>query len=98
MEKRLIDANALLESFDVAWMVEYDETGCGVSKKAIPTKTIEEAPTIDAVEVTHAGLIETGMDEAWCSWGDCTNCGYSNIMGSKYCNECGAKLDGGAEG
>lgn len=50
---RLIDANALLKSYDVAWMVEYDETGCGVRKKAIPTKTIEDAPTIDAVPVVR---------------------------------------------
>lgn len=52
-EQRLIDANALLKSYDVAWMVEYDETGCGMRKKAIPTKTIEAAPTIDAVSVVR---------------------------------------------
>ena len=52
---RLIDADALLKSFDVAWMWEYDETGCGVRKKAIPTKTIDEAPTIDAEPVRHEG-------------------------------------------
>lgn len=50
---RLIDANALLRSFDVAWMVEYDETGCGVKRKAIPVKSIENAPTIDAVPVVR---------------------------------------------
>ena len=52
-ERRLIDANALLKSFDVTWMIEYDETGCGMKRKAIPIKTIEEAPTIDAVPVVR---------------------------------------------
>lgn len=50
---RLIDANALLKSFDVTWMIEYDETGCGMKRKAIPIKTVEEAPTIDAIPVVR---------------------------------------------
>ena len=52
-DKRLIDANALMKSFDIAKMVEYDETGCGVTKIAIPVQTIKDAPTIDAVEVVR---------------------------------------------
>lgn len=58
---------------------------------------LDDQPTIDAVPVVHARLKETGWDEAWCSWGDCTRCGHSNAIGSKYCNNCGAKMDGGAE-
>ena len=54
---------------------------------------LKSRPTIDSEPVLHASLKETGMDEAWCPWGDCTNCGESNIMGSTYCNKCGAKLD-----
>lgn len=91
-DKRLIDANALLKSYDVAWMVEYDETGCGVDRKAIPTKTIEEAPTIDAVEVVHGRWVyHQGMfvDSFSCS-----------VCGSKqgeswmnYCPNFGAKMD-----
>lgn len=52
-DMRLIDANALMKSFDIAKMVEYDETGCGVTKIAIPVQTIKDAPTIDAVEVVR---------------------------------------------
>lgn len=55
---------------------------------------IKEAPAVDAVEVVHGQLKETGWDEAWCLWGECTNCGCSNIIGSNYCNYCGAKMDG----
>ena len=49
----LISRKELLKSFDIAWMVEYDETGCGVSKRAIPVATIEAAPAIDAVPVVR---------------------------------------------
>lgn len=49
----LISRKALLKSFDLAWMVEYDETGCGVRKRAIPVATIEAAPAIDAVPVVR---------------------------------------------
>lgn len=49
----LIRRGDLLKSFDVARMVEYDETGCGVTKRAIPVATIEAAPAIDAVPVVR---------------------------------------------
>lgn len=60
-------------------------------------RMVERIPSADVAPVRHGRLIETGMDEAWCSWGDCSACGRSNIMGSKYCNWCGVKLDGGAD-
>jgi hypothetical protein len=87
---RLIDANALLKSYDVAWMVEYDETGCGVSKKAIPTKTIDNAPTIDAVPVVRCR--ECRDYER-----DCGYCDYWEVSRNfdDYCSR-GAKMDGGA--
>lgn len=54
---------------------------------------IENAPAVDAEPVRRARLLSTGYDEAWCEWGDCTNCGKSNIIGSKYCCKCGAYLE-----
>lgn len=54
---------------------------------------IEYAPAVDAEPVRRARLLSTGYDEAWCEWGDCTNCGMSNIIGSKRCCECGAYLE-----
>lgn len=59
---------------------------------------IEDAPALDVQPVVHASLTETGFDEAWCNWGDCTHCGTSNILHSKYCNECGARMDGDPHG
>ena len=50
---------------------------------------------VEAELVVHAELESTGMDEAWCEWGNCTSCGNSNYINAKYCNWCGAKLRGG---
>ena len=93
-EKRLIDANALLKSYDVAWMVEYDESGCGVRKKALPTKTIEEAPTIDAVEVVHGRWVFDRPNHYKCSLCDAMWSGVARFM--KFCPNCGMPMDGGA--
>lgn len=60
-------------------------------------REVSETTHTDVAPVRHARLTETGLDEAWCSWGDCTACGGSNMMGAIYCNWCGAKLDGGAD-
>ena len=93
-DKRLIDANALLKSYDVAWMVEYDESGCGVRKKALPTKTIEEAPTIDAVEVVHGRWVFDRPNHYKCSLCDAMWSGVARFM--KFCPNCGMPMDGGA--
>lgn len=54
---RLIDADALLSSFDVRKVVEYDESGCGMDYKAVPVEAIVNAPTIDAELVRHGRWI-----------------------------------------
>ena len=46
---RLIDTDALLDSFDVHWVTEYDEAGFSMEYKAVPVGAIEDAPTIDAM-------------------------------------------------
>ena len=60
---------------------------------------IENAPTVDAVEVVHGRWEHLGGDE-WC----CSACGeVTTTEGSwekpskKYCYECGAKMVGGDE-
>lgn len=55
----LISRSELLKSYDIAKMVEYDETGCGVDRIAIPVDTIKKAPAIDAEPVRHGRWIET---------------------------------------
>ena len=46
---RLIDADALLNGFDVHWVTEYDEAGLSMEYNAVPVGAIENAPTIDAM-------------------------------------------------
>ena len=93
-EKRLIDANALI--------AEYDRVHIGESGKA--RKLMEDAPTVDDVEVVHGRWIVSG-----CGFDCCSECrkvyadGYLTAMGIKartqfnYCPNCGAKMDGGNE-
>lgn len=97
----LISRKALLKSFDVAWMVEYDETGCGVTKKAIPVATIEAAPAIEAEPVVHcreckhhraAGCPMRSLHVA--PYGYAVN---DNTAENGFCHM-GAKMDGGADG
>lgn len=78
-DMRLIDADALLE-----------KECCG----RISGNDVRNAPTIDAEPVRHGQLISTGTDELYCEWGDCTVCGSDNRINSKFCNNCGAKIEG----
>lgn len=62
----------------------------------VPVEYLADLPTADVVEVKRGEWSHLGGDE-WC----CTNCGeVITTEGSwdkptkKYCNECGAKMDG----
>ena len=56
---------------------------------------IARFPTVDAVEVVHGRLIETGEDEEYTFYGNCSVCGADNRMYHNYCCNCGARMDGG---
>ena len=90
-EKRLIDANALI--------AEYDRVHIGEPGNA--RKLMEDAPTVDAVEVVH-GRWDTEKcnhkphriknPEKWVIY-KCSVCGYSNgRKQSNYCPNCGADM------
>ena len=99
----LISRSALLDSFDVANVTEYDESGCGYVYKAVPLETIKNAPAVDAEPVRH-GRWEKRKN---CLW-RCSECGQIppyDVIGDdvsywecQYCPNCGAKMDGGADG
>ncbi len=102
---RLIDADALKER---AIRVSTVKEHCYM--KAVGTKEIDRAPTIDAVPVIHARWNFTDfVGEDWFSikkaW-ECSNCHYQIESKSKnhtypkhmkYCPNCGAKMGGDAE-
>lgn len=92
---RLIDADALKDA--IKTYIQNSAFWTPVYK--LLAKVIDDAPTIEAEPVRHGEWAHLGGDE-WC----CTVCGeVIHTEGSwekptkKYCNECGAKMDGGAE-
>jgi DNA-directed RNA polymerase subunit RPC12/RpoP len=103
-EKRLIDANALIDKHTVLWDEALGFCAC------VLVEDIDNAPTIDAVEVAHGRwrekILVGGFAEEWgyvCSECGCTVSDRSNLRISRYasknqrlnyCPNCGAKMDG----
>ena len=86
MEKRLIDANAL------NW------GRCPTDGK-LAKAWLDEAPTVDAVEVVHGRWIEKEVKLNWCEDDvdilyECSVCECQNFGETHYCPNCGAKMDG----
>ena len=101
-EKRLIDANELKDEFRRYMAEKYDRERC-VSEESCITcgrvclfqRTVNNAPTVDAVEVVHGRWIQHRPNVY-----ECTACHtwYGNYGGCDewaYCPNCGAKMDGG---
>ena len=76
--KRLIDANALMEEIEFEYDLNYGETLTDPRKFA---DMVEDAPTVDAVEVVHCGSCRFAEDETadgwlWCGkWNEGSECG-----------------------
>ena len=93
-EKRLIDANALISYFSGG---EAMKTMTQSIYDAMFVKALQEAPTVDAVEVAH-GRWEYGTRSAVCS-----KCGFERHLDDNFgaaiaCPNCGAKMDGDGNG
>ena len=107
-EKRLIDANALKDSFCNACSTNkrYQRTNdeCRSHKDSygnscFKMRLIDSAPTVDAVEVVHGSWIELpSMAPEY----KCSECGQSyewwEVSEAHYCPNCGAKMDGDGNG
>ena len=93
-EKRLIDANALLEDFGEEPMV-WNDSEAEIQERndwRTYTRMVKNAPTVDAVEVVHGRWIHKG---AWHI--ECSECKHilAHIGEAKnYCPNCGAKMEG----
>ena len=59
---------------------------------------IKELPAADVAPVVRATTSGEYWDEAYCTWKTCDNCKGSNQSAAKYCNWCGARLDGDHHG
>ena len=104
-EKRLIDANALMDAFRRHMVKNYDRNKCTLEENCktcepgcLWRRKVSEAPTVDAVEVVHGHWCWEGRFRA------CSKCGsyveFTETLGAshwKYCPNCGAKMDGGNE-
>ena len=112
-KKRLIDANALRKQMfsyygcvneNTSKSTYTGETLMNYEVADLIEDSIENAPTVDAVEVVHGRRVQK---EFWSGGGTwrCSECG-NQFMFLKdtpttkemnYCHKCGAKMDGGNE-
>ena len=112
-EKRLIDANALISAIDEYMKNAYDcplEEVAEFQQRTNDTKLIyaveglyeateiiDDAPTVDAVEVVHGrwGEYEAFKGAASLNGYPCSACGKRVSVKTNYCPNCCAKMDGG---
>ena len=89
-EKRLIDANALKKHMCFKCNDEYSDEPCEPSD-CVFFNAINDAPTVDAVEVVHGR-----WEEPYPLYLVCSECGTAYVKYEKYnyCPNCGAKMDG----
>lgn len=98
---RLIDANALKkEMVEVEIVTPPHNHHC--SELVVFGYDIDDAPTIDAMPVVHGRWRRIVVDRRHQIEGDeCSACGFVygglGIVYFRYCPNCGAKMDGGAE-
>ena len=97
-EKRLIDANAVLAGIDTfmqCYAEKEKELTPFLVKVAIQAlemvrQLTKEMSTVDAVEVVHG---RWRFRKNW-DFFVCSECSYESSNYSKYCPNCGAKMDG----
>lgn len=92
MEKRLIDANSLMDEFRRYMAEKYDRNKCvseenceACQRGCLWRKIVNNAPTVEA---RHG---------SWAFVGDacvCSACHKASIVDYYFCPECGAKMDG----
>ena len=95
---RLIDANALTDKF-LGHYTKQEKKG-NLSFVACEIKQgfadmVNEAPTVDAVEVVHGRWEKHGKHDWRCSV--CKVGVPYSFTGHNYCHNCGAKMDGGGD-
>lgn len=87
-EKRLIDANALLQHKRKMSGADF---GGEFWDEAVLVSDIDNAPTVDAVEVVHGRKAESAISSTGLM---CTACHSDVDRDAVFCKYCGAKMDG----
>ena len=91
-EKWLIDANEALKE-----LCKYCSCGCyeECETRCVEFRNISRLPRVDAVEVVHGRWIKfqfLGYEPTY----ECSACGKLHDQDYNFCNNCGAKMDGGS--
>ena len=105
-EKRLIDANALMDAFRRYMVERHDRERCAseehcklCERGCLWRNTVMQAPTVDAVEVVHGRWIWTMTgEEDYEQYYRCSECNDYMYSEYNYCPNCGAKMDGDGNG
>ena len=91
-KKRLIDVDALRQTMESNLYWGLDSDGAILD-------TIDDAPIVDAVEVVHGNWVAVPSSDMMTGKAyKCSECGkmrYGSFM-PNYCQNCGAKMDGGS--
>ena len=101
-EKRLIDANALMDAFRRVIAERHDRERCvseencnACERECLWRRVVKKAPTVDAVEVVHGRWLNIQNGK-----GICSNCHRLDSVDNlaTHCRYCGAKVDGDRNG
>lgn len=94
---RLIDADKLIEKAYFHGKLPDPGNLYPDGKEAVDVDDIEDAPTVDAVEVVHGRwerVIPSKSAAKWSTKVSCSICHRQGYTYHKYCPNCGAKMDG----
>lgn len=90
-EKRLIDADAILKKAKP--MEELDGDGIPYEVMAVSVILIDDAPTVDAVEVVHGYTIPAEEPKTVYLDRKCGICDQLMLSTDVFCPMCGARMD-----
>ena len=97
---KLIDANALKETVTTDYyehFTRYHDTD-QIALIDMVCDDIEEAPTVDAVEVVHGQMEKVELVPNYMWRYRCSCCHSDGEIWYNYCPNCGAKMDGDGNG
>ena len=99
MSRKLIDPKMLLEDLGEEPYI-WTDTDAEIQEHSDWLrfkKMIEQQPTVDAVEVVH-GQWEAEYEYEDFQYATCSVCGKRSEYMTKFCGNCGAKMDGDRNG